>query len=138
MGKRLIINPGMKFNRLTIIREKSYKPPGGVRRRVFLCQCSCKNKTHLAVGLYDLTSGHTKSCGCYKQEIHTTHGVSDHPLYMVYFDMIDRCYNKNHQAYKNYGGRKIRVCLKWRLKIKYRGLKNFVYWAENNGWKKGL
>ena len=37
-----------------------------------------------------------------------------HPLYSVYSNMINRCYNPIHNAYKNYGGRGITVCDRWR------------------------
>jgi hypothetical protein len=29
--------------------------------------------------------------------------------------MIARCYNKNRGDYKNYGGRGIRVCIRWQV-----------------------
>ena len=37
--------------------------------------------------------------------------------------MNQRCYNKNQKAYKNYGGRGIRVCDRWRGKT---GFLNFI------------
>ena len=41
-------------------------------------------------------------------------GVAKHPVYGVWADMKQRCYNKNLPTYKNYGGRGIRVCDSWR------------------------
>lgn len=35
-------------------------------------------------------------------------------LYWVWGDMIGRCTNPNHVAFKNYGGRGIQVCESWR------------------------
>jgi hypothetical protein len=34
-------------------------------------------------------------------------------LYWVWADMKGRCSNENHKAYKNYGGRGIKVCDRW-------------------------
>ena len=62
-----------------------------------------------------------------------THGYSNHPLYHVWFNMRDRCCNKNHVAYKDYGGRGISVCLDW-----LNNPKAFIQWALCHGWEKGL
>lgn len=35
-------------------------------------------------------------------------------LYWVWADMIGRCTNPKHKAFKNYGGRGISVCERWR------------------------
>lgn len=35
-------------------------------------------------------------------------------LYWVWADMVGRCTNPNHAAFKNYGGRGISVCERWR------------------------
>ena len=40
---------------------------------------------------------------------------SRNKLYWVWADMIARCTNPNHKAFKNYGGRGIAVCQSWRL-----------------------
>lgn len=47
--------------------------------------------------------------------------------------MKSRCYNKNNNKYKNYGGRGISVCNDWR-----NDFSKFFSWAKNNGYKKGL
>lgn len=38
---------------------------------------------------------------------------SKHPLYITWVNMKLRCYNKNNNRYKNYGGRGIKVCNRW-------------------------
>ena len=43
----------------------------------------------------------------------TTHGLRKHPLYPIWQSMKQRCHNKNHKAYKRYGGRGIFVCDEW-------------------------
>jgi len=42
-----------------------------------------------------------------------SHGLSKHPSYYRWFNMVDRCENPNHPAYPNYGGRGISVCPQW-------------------------
>ena len=46
-----------------------------------------------------------------------------------------RCFNKNCQRYKNYGGRGIKICEDW---LGYNGFNNFYNWAINNGYSDGL
>lgn len=38
------------------------------------------------------------------------------PTYTSWAGMLQRCYNENHPAYKDYGGRGIIVCAQWRGK----------------------
>ena len=59
------------------------------------------------------------------------HGLSKHPLFQVWQDMIQRCTNKNNKNYKYYGGRGITVCDRWF------GLVNFIV-DMNPTHKKGL
>jgi hypothetical protein len=42
------------------------------------------------------------------------HGLSKHPSYFRWCNMIDRCDNPNNSAYGNYGGRGISVWPAWR------------------------
>jgi hypothetical protein len=44
--------------------------------------------------------------------------------------MIRRCYYPSHAAYKNYGGRGIRVCDQWR-----RDPQAFLAWAKQTGYR---
>ena len=82
----------------------------------WFCECSCGN-TCVVVG-YNLTTGHTTSCGCLQKEIlsinRKTHGKSLLVEYKIWIDMKKRCYNKKATAYKDYGGRGIIVCLMWK------------------------
>ena len=43
----------------------------------------------------------------------TTHGMSNTPTYWVWNDIKKRCCNPKNQAYKNYGGRGITLCVRW-------------------------
>lgn len=43
------------------------------------------------------------------------HGMTDSPIYWIWRSMLQRCFDKNHSSYRNYGGRGITVCKKWLL-----------------------
>ena len=64
--------------------------------------------------------GHTKSCGCYNREMtkikNSTHGLtkSTSGIYKIWVGMIQRCENAKTPNYKDYGGRGINVCQRWR------------------------
>ena len=62
----------------------------------------------------------------------TTHGRSGTPLYIAWRNLLDRTQNPKHSAYKNYGGRGIQVCERWR--------KGFSFFLLDMGasWQKGL
>jgi hypothetical protein len=48
-----------------------------------------------------------------------------HPLYTVWYGMIQRCHNPNSPGYYNYGAEGIKVCDRWQ-EPNYQGFKNFV------------
>jgi hypothetical protein len=58
---------------------------------------------------------------------------SKHPLREILKGMKRRCYNPRTAGYKNYGGRGITVCHKWRTNTVA-----FIKWALANGWKPAL
>jgi hypothetical protein len=41
-------------------------------------------------------------------------GMTKHPLYDTYLDMIGRCHRPSHARFADYGGRGISVCTAWR------------------------
>lgn len=104
---------GKKFNKLTVIDvQRSPRK----KTRAF-CKCDCGSDWDGAI--HTIISGHTKSCGCYRQFVSTdeniTHGLSDHYLYGRWQGLLNRCYNSNWGAFKNYGARGITVCDRWRI-----------------------
>lgn len=82
------------------------------------CVCLCEKRTAKVLTTGALKSGHSKSCGCYNvdaiKERSTTHGMTGTPTYRAWQNMKSRCYNPNDQDYPNYGGRKIKVCDRWK------------------------
>lgn len=126
---------GIKINKFTVLGEeppKYYPNKQGSRTLVRMVKCKCECGVIKIIGLGNLLSGRGKSCGCMPR-IGKIQNLSKHPLYWVWVSMKDRCYNKNHKQYDDYGGRGVRVCEEW--------LNNFMSyykWCMDNGWKKGL
>ncbi len=94
---------------LTNARTKQGRP--AVR-----CKCDCGNTT--TVEKSNLVGGHTRSCGCLRREItsktKSTHRMSKTRPFRIWAAMLSRCGNPNLPYYPNYGGRGIRVCLRWK------------------------
>lgn len=82
----------------------------------WLCQCVCGNVATIRGTL--LKSGKQTSCGCTKfEDLRKSvfkHGMSCHPLYGTWSQMMTRCYNSKHRAYDDYGSRGITVCERWK------------------------
>lgn len=100
-----------------------------------LYKCECGNEFMARIS--EVKNGHTKSCGCYRKEntskLSRTHGLKNHPLYLVWSNMIQRCYNHNNKFYKYYGGEGKVVCDEWK-----ESFLAFYNWSISNGWRKGL
>lgn len=61
------------------------------------------------------------------------HGLTKTSLYRIWEGLVQRCCNPKDTSYHNYGARGITLCNKWRYSSY-----EFINWAKNNGWKKGL
>lgn len=101
---------GKRFGRLVAIKETHSTHKG----TYWLCQCDCGNeKTIVATNLV----AHTRSCGCLTKESvtkrNTSHGLTKIPEYYIWVTMKMRCYNPKSEAFKNYGGRGIKICKRW-------------------------
>ena len=70
----------------------------------------------------------------------TTHNLSKHPLYVVWQQMVQRCYNPSHKSYHNYGMRGIYIVPEWYTPgiIDNPGFIAFYNWAIENGYHIGL
>lgn len=76
-----------------------------------------------------------QTCGC---GYRTVRGLSrsegkNHPIYSLWTDIKQRCYNENNEGYKFYGGRGVFVCDEWRISFLA-----FHDWVLANGYRKGL
>lgn len=64
MSRKILVNSGDKFGRLTIMSEVN--TPKGKKGRYFLCKCRCGNVREYPLRV--LRNGTTTSCGCYSKE----------------------------------------------------------------------
>ena len=112
---------GQKFGHLTVIRDS------GKRTKwndvIWECLCDCDNICF--VNRHALITGNTKSCGCLRKNLAAikgrmskTHGYTRHRKptkeWYTWRNMRARCYYLKDKSYKNYGGRGIFVCRRWR------------------------
>jgi len=101
----------IRFGRLTALSLNRTKN----NSQYWLFICDCGNQTEAKKS--HVTSGKIKSCGCLAKEQtkkrFTTHGMTGTTEYYIWTGMMQRCYNKNHHKYNNYGGRGITVCDRW-------------------------
>lgn len=77
-------------------------------RLVVVCRCG-------KVGVVKKTSlinNLVRDCGCGAK---VKDGRTAHPLHTTWAAMIHRCHDETNVGYHNYGGRGIKVCLRWRL-----------------------
>ena len=108
---------GQKFGRLHVIGEMPKNKQGNYQ---WLCLCECGIQKVGRSG--DLRNGHTKRCGCLKQEhlgpnpkhghsrSHNGNGTRE---YTTWSNIKRRCFNQNAHNYKDYGGRGITICDRW-------------------------
>ena len=84
-------------------------------RMLWICECSCG--TIRECDGQNLKRGMSRSCGClqkeHAREAAFKHGLIDHPLYIVWISMKDRCNNPNNKAWRWYGQKGIKVCAEW-------------------------
>ncbi len=114
---------GKQFGRLTVLGAADRNGCKDDRTR-WHCQCSCG--ALCVVGGKNLRSGTTSSCGCLRREVakraasllnagkQPAEGRKKRsPEYSTWRAMSDRCANRKHHAWGNYGGRGIKVCERW-------------------------
>lgn len=111
---------GKRFGRLVVVAAHSVaESPCGTKRLKWLCRCDCGGEK--VVRGADLTNGLVRSCGCLLSETTrarmTTHGQSRRgrttPEYTSWAHAKKRCSNPDDAAFKDYGGRGIRMCEEW-------------------------
>ena len=108
--QRMIDLTGQTFGRLTVLHRVPAK--GTDKGGRFACRCVC-GKGHEASSAA-LRKGLVRSCGCLVKDTAWRHGLTKHPLYHCWYNMIDRCYDKTNAQWDGYGGRGITVCDEWR------------------------
>jgi hypothetical protein len=129
MKKEMI---GKKFGNWLVLEEtkKRDKQHGTIR---YLCLCDCGRLQ--VVNGYSLRKGISKYCTSCKNSKRFPNSFRKNNIRLsnIYNGMINRCYYKNNVQYKNYGGRGITMCEKWK-----NDFMSFYNWAIENGYYEHL
>lgn len=108
-GRKPKYAAGMRFGAWEII-EKGTKPA------YWVCRCECG--TVREVSSSGFASGKSVSCGCGLNPVNIRprehHGMSQTRTYKIWKGMRGRCFNNHNPKYKDYGGRGITVCDRWK------------------------
>jgi len=112
-----LLSEGQKFGRLTVV-----KGAGSDKHQRILYECRCDCGTFTVVLATLLRTGRTQSCGCLRLErsieaaklSNRTHGMKQAPEYRTWCHMKERCSNSSCSDYRDYGGRGITVCERWK------------------------
>jgi hypothetical protein len=113
IGRPHIDLTGKRFTRLVVLRLHHVNS-----KSVHFYECRCDCGAIRIVRSHHMTTGETKSCGCYSRESKLVHGASSRITgrtaeYRAWRAMKERCYAPSHIGYHRYGGRGITVCARW-------------------------
>jgi len=92
---------GKKFGRLTLVKVIGVNKS---KQRMWFCICDCGTE-HTASQAH-ITKGKTTSCGCYRRERATTHGMHQTGEWRAYGHALQRC-RPNHSKHAHYFDRGI-------------------------------
>lgn len=107
---------GTIFHKLTVIGTPVRAR--GEQRWHVMCRCECGTESLVMCKL--LVNGRSKSCGCIRghkgepAKHSIKHGLAHGPEWDTYYGMLHRCYQAHHKSYRDYGGRGVIVCERWR------------------------
>ncbi|HZK84878.1 MAG TPA: hypothetical protein VFC58_09410 [Desulfosporosinus sp.] len=104
MGRAEELN-GRKFERWTVI------PSIILKDGYVLCRCDCG--TVKSIFYPTLINGRSKSCGCYRKEVVSKHGMSETRFYNIWKNIIRRIESPYATGYSGYGGRGILLSEEW-------------------------
>ena len=106
-------NLGLKYPKIDSIRKARYG--------LFICGW-CGNEFEAQIG--NVRHSPQTSCGC--RAGNPTHRLTNSKHFNTWRGMVARCTKPKTRAYKDYGGRGIKVCEEWL------NPKNFIDWALIN------
>jgi hypothetical protein len=138
---------GRKFGRLRVLIFAGQSHGNAL----WLCLCNCGKESFVTSP--NLKSEITRSCGCLKREHEQSYTGKKNPSfkhghaikiktpeYRAWGNMKHRCSNPNNKHFSDYGGRGIKVCVRW---MKFENFladmglrptgKTLDRWPNNNG-----
>lgn len=98
---------GNRYGNLTVLRRDSNGPH---KKAYWICRCDCGAVK--SIWWAELRKGSYKSCS-HACPTHS-HGMAGTAEHNCWASMLDRCRNKNHPQYHDWGGRGIKVCDRWK------------------------
>lgn len=105
------------------------------KKTYWICECECGNVKSIRSDCLKII----QSCGCVKKEqdmvnlhVKNNHNMANHKAYVIWYNIMNRCYSKANEHYVDYGGRGITVCEEWH------DVKKFCAWADESGFRKEL
>lgn len=103
---------GQRFGKWLVVAHSDESTYGNHKWNC-ICECGVKR----AVAQLTLKNGGSKGCGIGVCAVAYKHGHGSReqtPTYRSWDNMIQRCTNTKHTSWKDYGGRGISVCARWR------------------------
>lgn len=129
---------GLRIGKILVLEKTEKRDSKGYILWKFKCDCGIERLTR-STNLNLKNKKVITSCGCQAYETNslkeTTHGDSRGPnksLYIIWQGIKNRCLNKKAFAYKDYGGRGIKICDEW--KDSFEKFKEDMF----DGYSKGL
>lgn len=127
-GDRINIDiAGKRFGRLIAIRPLEERQNNHV---LWLCKCDCGNEHKVIASV--LRRNLSASCGCYRQARMTKHNGKGTRLYTIWKGLRSRCNNRKGPKWGHWGGRGIKVDVRWNK------FDVFREWALTHGYSDNL
>lgn len=112
MKSRKIDMTGIRYSSVIAVKEVGITASRDTKW-LFICDCG----NNFEANGYYVRSGKVKDCpSCAAGRVRIAsvkHGLSNTAEFSTWTDIQTRCYNKNAKAYSSYGGRGIKVCVRW-------------------------
>lgn len=116
------VRAGERFGMLTALEDAPYS----ITTIAYRCECGREKRTtgrNLRRALK--SCGHTRGAALSVSK--QTHGLSKHPLYGTWYNIVRRTTDPGNKSYRNYGGRGIRIYGPWLTDVAA-----FIDWVTEN------
>jgi len=101
---------------IAIAVDRVHRTPGGSYKYFYRLKCNkCKTEFVQTHEYAKKLAAPCPTCRKRAQDAKAAAGYK-HPLHATWWGMLMRCLDPNSKAYKNYGGRGITICERWRGK----------------------